>query len=684
MQLHRRLFRSKFAAKVVTFALAIAVLFGANAALLPQVAQAATLDVSYLTLAPGSDETQLNFSWHTSIRTANPVVRIWETNSVTTAVEFTGIASASTSGLTNMYYNRATATGLKANTAYTYQLGDGNGNWSIEYTTDTGDPTSFSFIVVGDPQIGSSGNVASDTNSWLRTMNIIAQNFPNAAFMAGTGDQIETSGTLSHYTGFFSAAQMSSLPFASAMGNHEGSGVNTRTVYNPPNADGVQNYWYRYGDTLFMVWNCTTGNAAGMRTFLSNAIAENQDATWRILNFHYDVYGQGSSHALSDGKTYRDTYVPVIDEFDIDVVFNGHDHFYSRSFPMKWSGSASTSNSQGMQPETFGPKQTSIDPTGTVYFSLSSSTGSKYYSAAAKQAYTAFMPTSQSSRPQFSVVDMTSNTFTCKTYQIESNNSLTLIDSYTITKSADKTALNSAIETISAIGSHAYTNAVAVALTTAQSVSADAEATQLEVDAATLALQTAIDCMAQLPWLIAQADKSVVRDGQYFNVNVSFSGKVNSNAAVVSFTYDSALFDYRGFTPAAGVTVLDASYADGMVSLTVMVDDYNTTVYGQALFSVADGVKLSKGSSTISVRADFVVLDYSGKGVVTQYADTTVGTLPELSTFTLIDLSNAVDAFGFDTSTPGWDDIYYIYDIDFDGIITINDIYMIAKLVELG
>jgi len=682
MQLHRRLFKSKFAAKVVTIALAIAVLFGANAALLPQVAQAATLDVSYLTLAPGSNETQLNFSWHTSTRAVNPVVRIWETNSVATAVEFTGIASASTSGLTNMYYNRATAIGLKANTAYTYQLGDGNGNWSIEYTTNTSDATSFSFIVVGDPQIGSSGNVANDTANWVRTMNIMMQNFPNAAFLAGTGDQIETSGTLSHYTGFFSAAQMSSLPFASAMGNHEGSGANTRTVYNPPNADSVQNYWYRYGDTLFMVWNCTTGNAAGMRTFLSNAIAENQDATWRILNFHYDVYGQGSSHALSDGKTYRDTYVPVIDEFDIDVVFNGHDHSYSRSFPMKWSGSSSTSNSQGMQTETFGPKGTSIDPVGTVYFSLNSSTGSKYYSLVTKQAYTAAM--SQANRPQFSVVDMTANTFTCTTYQIESNNSLTLIDSYTITKAADKIALNSAIETIGAIGSHAYPNAVAVALTAAQAVSADVEATQLEVDAATLVLQAAMDYMAQLPWLIAQADKSVVRDGQYFSVMVSFSEKVNSNAAVMSFTYDSALFDYRGFTPAVGVTVLDTSYADGMVCLTVIVDDYNTTVYGQALFSVADDVKLSKGSSTISVRADFVVLDYSGKGVVTQYADTTVGTLPALSTFTLIDLSNAVDAFGFDTSTPGWDDNYYIYDIDFDGQITINDIYMIAKLVELG
>jgi len=175
-----------------------------------------------------------------------------------------------------------------------------------------------------------------------------------------------------------------------------------------------------------------------MRTFLQSAIAQNEDASWRILSFHYDVYGQGSSHALSDGKNYRDNYVPVIDDFDIDVVFNGHDHSYSRSYPMKWSGSTSTSNTQGMQPETFDTDGASLDPTGTVYFSLNSATGSKHYSLAARQPYTAAM--NQANRPNFSVVDMTADTFTCTTYQVNTNNSLTEIDTYTIRKTSGEIA----------------------------------------------------------------------------------------------------------------------------------------------------------------------------------------------------------------------------------------------------
>ncbi|MCL2172846.1 MAG: fibronectin type III domain-containing protein [Candidatus Bathyarchaeota archaeon] len=426
--------------KAVSFALTLCVLFSMLIVTLPLVS-ATTLDVNYLTLAPGSDETQLTFSWHTTDHANRPIVRICKPSGAT--IEFTGTSSDAVSTISNLYYNRVTVTGLTPDTTYIYQVGDGNGNWSVEYTTKTGNSETFSYIVVGDPQIGSSGNVQSDTNSWINTMNAIAKEFPNAIFMVGTGDQIDSSGTLLQYTGFFSASQMTSLPFATCMGNHEGSGTATRTFYNPPNMIGTAvNYWYRYGDTLFLVWDVTTGSTADMRTFLSDAIAQNEDATWRILTFHYDVYGQGSSHALSDGKTYRDTYVPVIDEFDIDVVFNGHDHSYSRSYPLIYSGSASTSNTEGMQTETFDSYGHSIDPIGTVYFSLNSATGSKYYNLVPQQPYTAAM--NQLNHPNFSIVDMTANTFTCTTYQLNTDNTITQIDTYTIIKTA-KTPMTTTI-----------------------------------------------------------------------------------------------------------------------------------------------------------------------------------------------------------------------------------------------
>ncbi|MCL2150522.1 MAG: fibronectin type III domain-containing protein [Dehalococcoidia bacterium] len=587
-------------------------------------AEQTALAVSYLTLAPGSDETQLTFSWHTAVRSENPVVRIWEDGEE--AREFIGTCSSSASSVSTMYYNGVTVSGLVADTAYTYQVGDGNDNWSAEYATKTGNPDAFSYIVVGDPQIGSS-NVTTDTNAWVNTMNLVAEYFPNAAFLAGTGDQIETSGTLSHYTGFFTPSQMASLPFASCMGNHEGSGAATRTFYNPPNSDSVQNYWYRYGNVLFMVWNCTTGSPSTMRTFLQSAIDANPDATWTILNFHYDVYGQGSSHALSDGKNYRDQYVPVIDEFDIDVVFNGHDHSYSRSYPMIYSGSSSTSNSLYIQPETFGPNGESIDPTGTVYFSLNSSTGSKYYSLIAQQAYTAKMQ--QSNRPQFSVVDVTANSFTCTTYQIEANNTLTIIDAYTIVKT------NGAVD---------------------PKVPAE---------------------------LILSTNKYIVRPDEYFNVSVSFAEQMEANVVKLDFTFDGSKFDFAAYIPADSATLLTREYGEGYASVVVMVPNYDMESLGELMLKANTSVVV--GSSTIAAVATFVErdenLEKSIKEASGSYVQKTSNVGTDGYVVDMIVLSNLIDAFGMTSDSSDWESYSY-FDINGNGEIDIFDIANLAQMIQ--
>jgi len=483
--------QTKNVKKMLSYALTICFLFSMIAVALPYATAASPLDVSYLTLAPGSDEAQLNFSWHTAYKADSPVVRIWQQNGET--IEFTGTSSAATSTLSTMYYNRVTVTGLETDTDYTYQLGDGNDNWSVEYTTKTGNPNSFSYIVFGDPQVSSQAY----GNSWKNTLELALGVNPDVAFMASTGDNID-SNTRAQYDYFFTPQSIFSvLPLATCMGNHEGSGIAPHAFYNPPNTNGgsdVVSYWYRYGDALFIVWDCTTGNAAGFRNFLQNAIDANPDATWKILNFHYDVYGQGSSHALSDGKTYRDTYVPVIDEFDIDVVFNGHDHSYSRSYPMKWSGSSSTSNNQGMQPENLIDGK-ATDLTGTVYFSLNSASGQKYYSLVAKQAYTAVMQ--QANRPHFSIVDVTVNTFICTTYQVNADNSLTLIDTYTIKKTiaADYTAVDEAIAVATALNGEWYENFADVEAAI-NDVEFDLEITeQATVDGFAQAIYDAIDSL---------------------------------------------------------------------------------------------------------------------------------------------------------------------------------------------
>ena len=61
------------------------------------------------------------------------------------------------------------------------------------------------------------------------------------------------------------------------------------------------------------------------------AIASDPDAAWRIVTIHQDIYGSGLDHSDTDGMILRTQLTPIFDQYDIDVVLQGHDHTYSRS-----------------------------------------------------------------------------------------------------------------------------------------------------------------------------------------------------------------------------------------------------------------------------------------------------------------------------------------------------------------
>lgn len=51
--------------------------------------------------------------------------------------------------------------------------------------------------------------------------------------------------------------------------------------------------------------------------------------------FHQDIYGSGYDHSDSDGMVLRTQLTPLMDKYKIDVVMQGHDHTYSRTFQLE-------------------------------------------------------------------------------------------------------------------------------------------------------------------------------------------------------------------------------------------------------------------------------------------------------------------------------------------------------------
>ena len=121
--------------------------------------------------------------------------------------------------------------------------------------------------------------------------------------------------------------------------------------------------------------------------------------------FHHAIYSVGD-HADDDGiEERREKYTPIFKSIGVDMVFTGHDHSYTRS--------------------------KTID--GTVYFTLGSSTGTKYYDHSDdKYDFDAF--TFQEHYPCITKTDVTAGSFTVTTYRLNSDGGLTTVDKITLTK----------------------------------------------------------------------------------------------------------------------------------------------------------------------------------------------------------------------------------------------------------
>ena len=175
----------------------------------------------------------------------------------------------------------------------------------------------------------------------------------------------------------------------------------------PANVD--ENYWFRYGDVLFIVYNTQIFNVYDQYQFTLDAIAKNPDATWRVAVMHHDIYGTGHHAADGDNKLLAAIYSALIDRFEIDVCLTGHEHLYGRSFFMK--------DTKPVKDQKYNADGAVVDPVGTVYFTASSASG-KNRIEDYDYEWLDFKYVSE--EPSYSTIEFTKNSFTLKTYGVDS------------------------------------------------------------------------------------------------------------------------------------------------------------------------------------------------------------------------------------------------------------------------
>lgn len=441
----------------------------------------------HVSLTPGADETQLNYAWY-SHTVETPKVRIATKQNMDGATEFEGTQTeAVTIDGVKYYSNKVIVKNLKADTNYYYQVMQ-NGKWQDTETYTTKSFSEFSFLYVGDPQIGASKNQTSteqekmvsagnevsssaadnlaarnDGYNWNNILNDAVKDHSDVSFIVSAGDQVNAGKNEREYAAYLGADALTSLPVATTIGNHDSVSNQYSLHFNNPNAfsskdanyiqgqtEAGTDYYYSYGNVLFIVLDTNNYNCATHENVMKKAISENKDAKWRIVVFHQDIFGSGYDHSDSDGMVLRTQLTPLMDKYDIDVVLQGHDHTYSRTYQLQGDGKDHTAYGKDVDMKSADyitqnncyqivddtESGTVVNPKGTVYLEANSATGSKFYNLiASKQDY--ISERSQTWTPSYSVVTMTDDSFSVKTYDASTRQELAGSSSYKIVKKAE-------------------------------------------------------------------------------------------------------------------------------------------------------------------------------------------------------------------------------------------------------
>lgn len=257
----------------------------------------------------------------------------------------------------------ATITGLGPSTTYSYRAGNDSTNvWSdwAWFTTAPQTVEPFSFLYFGDVQIG--------YPTWGKLLDHATRNSPGAMFCLTAGDQVNRGNWRNEWDGFFHAGAdiLKIRPIMPAVGNHECPHGQDPSLYldmfglpeNGPDAVPEERaYSFHYSNALFVVLDSNV-SAAEQRPWLEQQLSTSND-TWKFAMYHHPAY---SASGHRDNEEVREQWCGLFDKYHVDVAFQGHDHAYLRTPPIK------------------GGKTVASPAEGTIY--VIADAGDKFYKAA--------------------------------------------------------------------------------------------------------------------------------------------------------------------------------------------------------------------------------------------------------------------------------------------------------------
>lgn len=239
--------------------------------------------------------------------------------------------------------HKVSLSGLQPGTLYVYQVKNDNGTVSLRgvFRTAESKPESFTFLHITDTQ----GSDADDYRLWSKTLKSALTSFPDARFLIHTGDMVDSGQKIGQWDMFTGAVipELISLPIEPVVGNHEAvnsTGINPSAKYftdrfnlpeeidagAPPGT--VYSFDYGYAHIAVLNTECSEEILKKEAAWLLSDMTDT-DRPWKIVALHRGLYG-----ATYDSATVRKLWAPAFDRAGVDLVLQGHDHNYVRSYPL--------------------------------------------------------------------------------------------------------------------------------------------------------------------------------------------------------------------------------------------------------------------------------------------------------------------------------------------------------------
>jgi hypothetical protein len=118
------------------------------------------------------------------------------------------------------------------------------------------------------------------------------------------------------------------VKFYASLGNHDES---NQRFYEHFNMNGEEFFKFKKGNISFYSLNTTYLDKRQIE-WMQDQFGKDK-SEWQIAFFHHPPYSSGKRHG-SDEEV-REIVEPLFLSSGIDVVFNGHEHFYERIKPQK-------------------------------------------------------------------------------------------------------------------------------------------------------------------------------------------------------------------------------------------------------------------------------------------------------------------------------------------------------------